>query len=472
MPAVIARQPAASAYDAKSGRLVWELKTAPDPQDPGSTPGRRTPSTTIMGAAPWGTITYDPELKLVYFGTGQPEPWTAAARGKGCALQQQPHRRRCRYRKDALVLPADESGRLGPGRRAESLLVDLRIGGGVRKTLINTGKMGWGVVLDRETGRFIGAFQTAYENVITGWTEEGRAIIDPAKVAEPEDVGSGKTFEVCPPLHGARNLQSPSYSPVTRLYYLGINNACMTATVVPTEYRPGIVLNGVSHTAKRVPGYDYVGEFVAFDPVSGKRAWTYRSPGGEAMTASALATARGIVFGGTVDREFFALDSATRPSALANPPERRYLWIADCLPGERSAIRGDRRRWQAGAVDVLRRADECSPLARQRGTPCVRPAPSARSAAAGTRWRAGDVERSGVAASPAPPASGRGAAAVPASAGPGLFTTVQAARGQQVFSQSCGNCHRVADQTGAAFRQKWASGGLGSLFNVISRPCP
>ena len=53
-----------------------------------------------------------------------------------------------------------------------------------------------------------------------------------------------------------------------------------------------------------------------------------------------------------------------------------------------------------------------------------------------------------------------------------VHTAVQAARGQQVFSQSCGNCHRVADQTGAAFRAKWASGGLGSLFNVISKTMP
>jgi alcohol dehydrogenase (cytochrome c) len=53
-----------------------------------------------------------------------------------------------------------------------------------------------------------------------------------------------------------------------------------------------------------------------------------------------------------------------------------------------------------------------------------------------------------------------------------LFTAAQAVRGQQVFSQSCVRCHRVADQTGAAFRAKWASGGLGVLFNVISRTMP
>jgi alcohol dehydrogenase (cytochrome c) len=66
--------------------------------------------------------------------------------------------------------------------------------------------------------------------------------------------------------------------------------------------------NGVARFA---PGYDYVGEFVAFDPVSGKRAWTYRPPSGAPMAASALATAGGIVFGGTSARQFFALDNKT-----------------------------------------------------------------------------------------------------------------------------------------------------------------
>ena len=60
-----------------------------------------------------------------------------------------------------------------------------------------------------------------------------------------------------------------------------------------------------------VPGYDHIGEFVAFDPITGRRAWEYRSPGGVAMTASALATSGGVVFGGTADRRFFALDTET-----------------------------------------------------------------------------------------------------------------------------------------------------------------
>jgi alcohol dehydrogenase (cytochrome c) len=463
------------AYEARSGRLLWELKTAPEgPNDPGFNTWPENSKYPIMGAAPWGTITYDSTLKLVYFGTGQPEPWTAAARGRGDALFS-----------NSIIAADADTGKMrwyyqptnqddwDRDSAYESLLVDLTIGGKVRKALINTGKMGWGVVLDRQTGQFISAFRTAYENVITGWSSQGRAIIDPAKITQPEDVGSGKTFEVCPPVHGARNLQSPSYSPVTRLYYLGINNACMTATVVPVAYRPGIVANGVSHTAKRVPGYDYVGEFVAFDPVTGKRAWTYRSSGGEAMTASALSTAGGIVFGGTVDREFFALDSATG----------RLLWrtrLNGDISGSPITFSVNGRQYVAIAA-----GGKPAPSTSFAGLTNVRLSqgsaalhvfalPDPRDLQAPGRVGAPPtpVHRSGVSALPAPPVPDRTPTAIAGNASPGLFTAAQAVRGQQVFSESCIKCHRVADQTGAAFRAKWGSGGLGTLFNVISKTMP
>jgi len=70
-------------------------------------------------------------------------------------------------------------------------------------------------------------------------------------------------------------------------------------------------LTGVSYTASLAPGYDFVGEFVAFNPVTGEREWVYRPASGTPMTASALATAGGIVFGGTADRQFFALHDET-----------------------------------------------------------------------------------------------------------------------------------------------------------------
>ena len=104
-----------------------------------------------------------------------------------------------------------------------------------------------------------------------------------------DDVDSDKVFEVCPHLHGTRNLNAPSYSPATGLYYLGLNNSCMDVTFVSEEYQPGRVYRGVATRTKMVPGYDYVGEFVAFDPITGQRVREYRPASGAAMTAAALA---------------------------------------------------------------------------------------------------------------------------------------------------------------------------------------
>ena len=297
------------AHDAETGDHLWTTYTVPAPGDPEyeSWGEHEVPP---MGGLTWGTISYDPELGLVYLGTGQPTPWASTLRGPGDAL----------YTNAILALSID-SGEIewhfqvvpadnwDLDATHESMLVDLEIGGRLYKALIETSKIGWGIVLDRETGRFLHAFRTGYDNIVTGWTDSGSPIYNPELIPTMEDVDSEKVFEVCPHFHGTRNLNAPSYSPETGLYYLGINNSCMDVTFVSEEFQPGRIYRGMTSRTKQVPGYDYVGEFVAFDPVSGRRAWERRFPRGVAMTASALATGGGVVFGGTADRRLFALDT-------------------------------------------------------------------------------------------------------------------------------------------------------------------
>ena len=297
------------AHDAETGDHLWTTYTVPAPGEPGyeTWTEREIPP---LGGLTWNTISYDPELGLIYLGTGQPTPWASTLRGPGDAL----------YTNCILALDIDTgeiewyfqvvpSDNWDLDATHESMLVDLVIRGVERKALIETSKIGWGVVLDRETGRFINAFRTGYDNIITGWTDSGSPIFNPAQIPTMDDVDSDRIFEVCPHLHGARNLNSPSYSPETGLYYLGINNSCMDVTFISEEFEPGRVFRGIGNRAKMAPDYDYIGEFVAFNPVTGQRAWEYRPESGAAMTASALATAGGVVFGGTADRRFFALDA-------------------------------------------------------------------------------------------------------------------------------------------------------------------
>ena len=298
------------AYDAQTGELAWEFYTVPREGEPGWeswTPSEVPP----LGGAPWNTISYDPALRLVYFGTGQPYPWSATLRGTGDALYT-----------NAIVALDVDTGELSwyyqvmpqdSWDRAafESMLVDLVIDGQPRRTLIQTSKTGWGVILDRATGEFLQAFQISYDNLITGFTSEGRPVLNESLVPSLADIDSGKVFEVCPYYYGGRDLNSPSYSAMTGLYYVGVNNACGDFTFVSEDYLPGGLYRGLRSQPKLVPGYDHVGEFAAFDPVRGERAWAYRTESGAAMTAAALATGGGIVFGGTADRELFALDATT-----------------------------------------------------------------------------------------------------------------------------------------------------------------
>ncbi len=299
------------AHDAETGEHIWTTYTVPRPGEPGyeTWTEREVPP---LGGLAWSTISYDPELGLIYMGTGQPTPWASTLRGPGDALYTN-----CILALDIdtgeiewyfQVVPADN---WDLDATAESMLVDLVIGGVERRALIETSKIGWGVVLDRETGQFIDAFRTGYDNIITGWTDTGSPIYNPDQIPTLDDVDSDRIFEVCPHLHGARNLNSASYSPETGLYYVGINNACMDVTFVSEEYVPGRVFRGMGSRVKMVPGYDYIGEFVAFNPVTGDRAWEYRPASGAPMTAAALATGGGLVFGGTADRRLFALDAAS-----------------------------------------------------------------------------------------------------------------------------------------------------------------
>jgi alcohol dehydrogenase (cytochrome c) len=438
------------AYDAANGTRLWTFYTVPRKGEPGYETWTENDRWPPLGAAAWNTASYDAELDLVYFSTGQPTPWTTASRGPGDSL----------YSNTLLAVEADTGKlrwhfQLVPNdewdRSAyEGMLVDLAVGGVQRKAVILTGKVGWGVVLDRATGEFLHAFRTAYDNTITSWTEQGRPIFDPRSEPTPADVDSGKVFEICPHIHGARNLQAPSFSPLTGYYYLGVNNSCMNAQVVTPVFRPGLGLTGVTYTASLAPGYDFVGEFVAFDPVTGKRAWEYRPASGAPMTASALATAGGLVFGGTADRQFFALNSET--GAL--------LWqtrLNGDVSGAPVTYTVDGKQYVA--VGSGGRAAPTTTLGRLVGVDVPQ--------GTGVMWvfALPDDEPRTV---PRPTRRDRPARSV----ADGVFTANQALQGKALFAQECDLCHDAENYTGANFAAKWGGGTLADVYQDFALAMP
>lgn len=301
------------AYDPETGERLWRTYSVPSPGEPAyETWSAAETGVPPLGGSTWSTFSYDSELGLLYVGTGQPTPRNVVLRGAGDAL----------YTSSILALDIDTGAirwyfQVLPGESwdydtaHESMLLDLIIRGETVPALVHTSKIGWAVVLNRATGEYLYTFKTGFDNVVTGWTELGRPIYNPQAIPTPADVESGRTIKVCPHLHGVRDLQSPSYSPLTGLYYIGTNNSCQDVSYFHQEFSGRGRYQGMNSTPTLVPGYDYVGEFVAFEPISGRRAWVYRPESGAPMSASALATAGGIVFGGTSDRWFFALHTET-----------------------------------------------------------------------------------------------------------------------------------------------------------------
>src|SRR5690606_26119247 len=215
------------------------------------------------------------------------------------------------------------------------------------------------------------------------------------------------------------------------------------------EFHPVLGLTGVTYTASLAPGYDFVGEFVAFDPVSGERKWVWRPPSGAPMTASAIATAGGLVFGGTADRQFSALDAESG----------ELLWQTR-LNGD---VSGAPITFEVGGKQYLAvgsggRAAPTTTLGRLVDVD-VPPG-------TGVLWvfALPDVEPRAV------PRPRR--VLTTRSVEDGVFTPAQAAQGERLFAQECSVCHEAANYTGQSFLAKWAGATLGDVYQDISLSMP
>ena len=190
-----------------------------------------------LGGAPWNTVSYDRELELVYFSTGQPTPWSTASRGPGDSLVYELRARgRSRHRQDPLALPARRRPTSGTAPRTRACSSTCAIDGVMRKALDSDRQDRLGRRARPADGRVPARVPHRVRQHDHGLDRRRPADLRPRKLPKPEDVDSAKVFEICPHLHGARNLQAPSYSPITGYYYLGVNNSCMNAQVVTPEF--------------------------------------------------------------------------------------------------------------------------------------------------------------------------------------------------------------------------------------------
>ncbi len=298
-----------TALSTKTGRLAWRWYVVPAPGEKGVETWKGD-SWRYGGGAPWLTGSYDPELNLLYWGTGNAAAdfydgdRVATGTNKGGPVNL--------YTASVVALDAD-TGTLRWYHQEvpddvwdfdaayEVLLMDREVKGQMRKILVHMNKSGLTSVLDRVTGEYLSAFIVPeVYNWITGVTEDGKL------VGRNEPVLGQKT-NLCPSTAGAKSWNSMAYSPRTGYIYTPTNETCNDITSNATPAREGQFYMNGDFPMTLPPNRTTYSHVDAWDPVTGKRMWSM--PYRLMLLSSMLATAGDLVFTGDPEGNFFALDA-------------------------------------------------------------------------------------------------------------------------------------------------------------------
>ncbi len=289
------------AYDAKTGKQAWRFWTIPGPGEAGHETWSGE-SWKTGGGATWVTGSYDPDLKLVYWGVGNPGPdWNGDVRPGDNLFT-------C-----SLVALDGDTGRLRwyfqftPHDTHDwdathvPVLFNGEIGGRQRKLVTIANRNAFYYVLDRSTGEFLAGRAYAKQTWAHGLDARGRPIRAPD--SEPTEKGA----LIWPNLNGATIWFSPSYNPQTDLLYVAVREVGAVYFKRDAEYKEGTFYAGGGEN--ELPADDASGAIRALNARTGEMRWEFKlhSPAG----ASVLSTAGGLVFSGTYEGNFYALDAQT-----------------------------------------------------------------------------------------------------------------------------------------------------------------
>lgn len=289
------------AYAADTGKRLWRFWTVPAPGERGSETWQGKAWET-GGGSTWVTGAYDPELKLVYWGVGNPAPdWNGDVRPGDnlytcalVALEAETGRLRWHFQFTPHDVHDWDSNQV-------PMLVDAEFAGRPRKLVVTPNRNAFYYVLDRATGEFLAGRAFAKQTWAKGLDAQGRPIVLPN--TEPTEKGT----LVWPSLQGAVNWYSPSYSPNTGLVYAAVREMGSYYFKTDAEYVPGTAFMGGGEQALR--GDQASGAVRALDLLTGEVKWEF--PLHTPPWAGVMATAGGLVFGGCDEGNFFALDHRT-----------------------------------------------------------------------------------------------------------------------------------------------------------------
>src|SRR5438270_560326 len=312
-----------TAYDVNTGKEVWRgYSTGPDADvkivgdanpNYASHRGKDLGVTTWQGdewqrggGTTWGWYSYDPQLNLLYYGSGNPGTWnpdqrpgdnkwamTIFARNPDTGLAAWAYQ----------MTPHDAWDYDGIN---EMVLADSQVGGATVPTLTHFDRYGFAYLLDRRSGKLLKA--SKFDPTVN-WAKEidmttGRPVVDPTKMTKADVNVKG----ICPAAMGAKNMQPVSYDPRTKLFYAATNHICMDYQAFTVRYKGGFPYVGAivnMFPAER----DIRGRVIAFDSVTGQTKWANNEPW--QAYSGPLTTEGNVVFHGTLDGWFKALDQDT-----------------------------------------------------------------------------------------------------------------------------------------------------------------
>lgn len=301
------------AFDAATGKEIWKTWTVPGP-DEANNDTWKGDSWQHGGAAPWLIGSYDPKTDTVFYGTSNPGPWNTAVRSTGDGNYGKLSNL---YSSSTLALDAG-TGKIKWWVQAtpadawdydgvnELVLADLTIGGKKTPVYMKADRNGFFYVVNRETGKIVSAEKFVPS---TNWANKidlatGKPDENPDKRAGPNHPAK----DICPNLIGGKNWQPMSFNPKTGLVYIPTNNVCMDWSVSEVNYRKGVFYLGAEFPTKPGPG-GYLGELVAWNPVTQKKVWGVKSD--LPFNGGTLTTAGNLTFWGDMHGIFHAYDAKT-----------------------------------------------------------------------------------------------------------------------------------------------------------------
>ena len=349
-----------AALDVHTGKIVWRAySTGPDKdvligpnfhpyyaKDQGKDLGVTTWSPDqwkLGGGTIWGYITYDPELNLVFYGTGNPGVWNPDQRpGENkwsCTIfARDPDTGEARW---AFQVGAHDEWDYDSVM--ENIAVDMTWKGTPRKLLLHPGRTGFMYVLDRATGELLSATPFAPINWASGYDmKTGRQQLNALKETHEGRI----TRDICPSSTGAKDFIPSAFSPQTGMLYIPAHNTCMDYGGLQASYIAGTPYLGASVKMYPGPG-GYQGMLIAWDVANERPVWQIKDkllP----VYSGVLATAGGLVFYGTMEGWFRAVDAHTgkvlwqfktgsgiigNPITFMGPDHKQYVAVYSGIGG-------------------------------------------------------------------------------------------------------------------------------------------